>query len=311
MVSRVPRPGRTTRRACPRSPRSGRPGRAVRSATWPRCRTRRRRRRPPPPGRRRSMGDPDAGPTGAGMLQAVGESFADEEVGGALDLVAEARPPQLRRTVNGHSDGQARRPDLDRLDEAVIRQHRRVNARRQLAKVLERVACLDLETGEGLVERAGLTAELVTGQTDPGDEGDQLLLSAVVDVTLDLAASRLVGGHDARRATPPVRWSSPGSRPAVPGVARQAERCARQRYLPGQRGQQFGVDRRVAAPLDHGGAVRTRSRRGCRLPARVGADAEGPSATLSISPATTVRTPSTRTRTQRAPIPRGRSTQRS
>ena len=150
---RRPRPGAESISSVPPSAAIRSAARRGPSARVPPGRSRRRRRRPRSRARRGARrADPDA--LGARVLERVREALADEEVGGALDGLVEARRAHLRVALDRDTERQARRPALDRLDEAVVGQHGRMDARGELAQVLERLARLGLQVGERVVEPA-------------------------------------------------------------------------------------------------------------------------------------------------------------
>jgi len=83
------------------------------------------------------------------MLHRVGQRLADQEVRGTLDLRRE--PPSVQGPVglNGDAERKPSRAGLDRLQETAIGQHRRMDAARQLAQLLQRLPCLVLPPGAG------------------------------------------------------------------------------------------------------------------------------------------------------------------
>ena len=69
---------------------------------------------------------------------------------------------------------------------------------REVAEVVERDARLVLKLGQGDACPVGVASELVAGQSQAGDQGDQLLLDPIVDVALDPPALGLLRVDDPR-----------------------------------------------------------------------------------------------------------------
>ena len=125
------------------------------------------------------------------VLDDVGEALGDDEVGGGLHRW---RQPPLELEVALDLDRRALDEHVDRRHEAVVGQHGRVDAARELAQLRERGSELVGQLLNG-VGQLGLVLEPGTQQPEVERERDELLLGAVVQVALDLAAG-VVGGLD-------------------------------------------------------------------------------------------------------------------
>jgi hypothetical protein len=158
---------------------------------------------------------------GTGVLGRVGQRFGDDVVGGDLDRLGQ---PLRHGHLQLHRNGGAARQRLQRRAQAALRQDRRVDAARELAKVLHRGA----EVGGELVQlgpqallpgrHAGLDGPDLQAQRD------ELLLDAVVQVPLDAAAGVVGGGHHPRPRRGQLRAALlEGGRHAVEGALQRPD----------------------------------------------------------------------------------------
>ena len=207
----------------------------------------RRRRRPRPRARRPQRDSRTRTRSARGVLERVGEALADEEVGRALDRLAEPRRAHLRVALDRDAEREARRAALDRLDDAVVRQHRGMDARGELAQVLQRLARLDLQVDERLAEPARVAGQLAARQADARDQRDELLLGAVVDVALDLAPRRLLRSDDPRARGGELVGLHLDRLEAAAELPGELRVVQRERRLPRERLEQLAVGRLGAA----------------------------------------------------------------
>lgn len=91
----------------------------------------------------------------------------------------------------------AARP-FHRRGQALVGQRGLVDAGDELAEVLQRISSNSLQGGQRLVQAVDVhPPELAPSQRDPGEQRRQVLLSAVVQVTLEPAPRGLLGFQDA------------------------------------------------------------------------------------------------------------------
>ena len=128
------------------------------------------------------------------MLDGVGDGFADDEVGGGLDVAGEAL---VEADVDVHWQRGTLGEEADGGFEAFLGEDGGVDAAGHLAQRGQRLGQLMA----GVVDLGGDV--VVTGRRGVlGDglqaegEGDQLLLGAVVEVALDAPAGLVLGGDD-------------------------------------------------------------------------------------------------------------------
>ena len=190
----VPRPGSLTTRieppsAAKRSARPARPEPRLASAPpIPSSTTLTRRRAPSCSARDRQLAR-------GGVAHGVRDCLGGEEVGRSLDAAREAR----HLGVDGDRQRRSPRQRAQRLGQAVLAQHGRIDAAGELAEILDGGA----ELGRGLFEQRADVDALTGLVPAPRDlqrqrERDEALLRAVVDVALDAPPLGVLRGDDAR-----------------------------------------------------------------------------------------------------------------
>ena len=132
------------------------------------------------------------------VLADVRERLGDDEVRRALDG---RRRPSVEVDRDAHVQRRPARERRDRRLEPAVGEHRRVDAARQVAQLLERLARAAAGVGEQLARRLGVGGELLLGHAEAHAERDEARLRAVVQVALDAAqlGLLLVDGAGARR----------------------------------------------------------------------------------------------------------------
>jgi hypothetical protein len=202
-------------------------------------------------------GDADADLGRPGVLGRVGQGLGDHEVGGRLDRPGQPPGGHLDPDRNRRAGGQGG----DGRVQAPVGEHGRVDAAGQVAQLGQGplgllVGLADQGGGRG---RVGL--QLGPGHAQVHGQGDQPLLGAVVQVTLDAAALGLGPLHGPVAAG--LEGLDPGPQLAVAGPEQgQGERAlggghgpdrpggGHDQDGPGHRGQEGlgqGVDHQVAA----------------------------------------------------------------
>ena len=158
--------------------------------------------------------DVEAGPSSATSNRSAPSSsrtsIADRRVGGVLGGVlqrleaaevhrrlhlARVAPDAVGVDAHGQRAAVGGRPE--RLGEAGVHEQRRVDAVGQVAQLLDRVLHGVAERVEHLGGGLGVVGEDVLGEAEVHRQRDEVLLGAVVQVALDLAALGVAGGHDA------------------------------------------------------------------------------------------------------------------
>ena len=129
------------------------------------------------------------------VLRGVRERLAHDVVRGRLDVVGEPLGAHRGVRLDGERDRESRDARLDRGDEAVVAQHRRVDAAGELAQVGERLAGLVLQLDE-LFGRELAALQPVAGEAQPGDLRHHVLLDAVVQVALEALALVVLCGDE-------------------------------------------------------------------------------------------------------------------
>ena len=125
------------------------------------------------------MREPYAGAVSASVLGHVGQRLAGYEVGRTLHIIGEPLGTQPIVGKDLHRDGVPRNPGLQRCDEPVVAEHRRVDAVGEFPEVPKHLAGLILQIGEfGGGEL--VTTESVAGEPKTRDEGHDLLLDPVM-----------------------------------------------------------------------------------------------------------------------------------
>ncbi len=139
--------------------------------------------------------DLDAGDRRLGVLGDVRERLGDHVVGGDLDRVGRALGG-----VEGELDGDRRplRQGLDRRLEAVIGEHGRVQAARQLPQLGERRRELLRRPGHRRMRGRGALVDQAVGDAQADRERDEPLLGAVVEVALQAPALGVARDDNAR-----------------------------------------------------------------------------------------------------------------
>ncbi len=180
-------------------------------------------------------------PDASACFEHVGEGLADHEVRRALDVLGEPLPAQGLRGADDDGHRESAGAGLDRRDQAVVAEHRRVDAVRQLPQLGEQLPHVRLHLGQERGRRL-VPLHLVARQAELGDERDHLLLGAVVEIALDAAAFGVL------RAEDPV--PRPGQLAEALGQLRgEADVRDRRGRLPAERGEQLPVLGGVAAVL--------------------------------------------------------------
>jgi hypothetical protein len=150
------------------------------------------------PGRRptrRPGGDLDVDERRTGMFDRVGQGFGHDVVAGEFDRVGQ---PSLQAQVEADGDGGAVGQHLEGLVEPAPGEAGRVDAAGELTELVQRTAEPDGHSVQ--LGRQVAVVGWYGGLDGPQLERqrDQLLLSAIVQVTLDAAAGGVAGGHDPR-----------------------------------------------------------------------------------------------------------------
>jgi len=174
------------------------------------------------------------------VLGHVGQTLGDREVGGALDRRGHALL-ELRLELDGERG--ACRNGLEARVEPALREHRGVDARGQLAQLVDRSACVLECPGDELArELRALVREL-----QPEQDRDQPLLRAVVEVTAE-ATALLVAGRDDPRPRRPQRLEARAQLGLEPRVLERERGRSRDRAQDlGLRQQRRVVDERADA----------------------------------------------------------------
>ena len=127
------------------------------------------------------------------MLGRVGQCLGDDVVGADLDLLGQ---PFLDAQVELNRDRRAAGHRPQRRPEAALGQDRRVNAARQIAQLLKCAACLLDGAVQSHPKLARVRRHLRLCHPKLQRQRHKPLLGTVVQVTFDLAAGLVGGGHD-------------------------------------------------------------------------------------------------------------------
>ena len=125
------------------------------------------------------------------VLADVGEALGDDVVGGDLDRLVAAGP--RRSTVEPDRDRSVRGERLERDRQPVPAEHRRVQAARDVAQLLERERDLASRPTRAGACASGSPSSMLLEQAELERERDQPLLGAVVEVALEPLALLLSG----------------------------------------------------------------------------------------------------------------------
>ena len=82
---------------------------------------------------------------------------------------------------------------LQRRDQPLVREERRIDAAREVAQILDRLPRRGLEVREHRLRLLGIAVDEPFGQAELHRERDELLLRAVVEVALELAPLLVLG----------------------------------------------------------------------------------------------------------------------
>ena len=167
----------------------------------------------------------------AGVLAGVLHRLEAAEVHGRLDLRGVAATSvgvdRRQRAQPGRQRRAAPRPDRPTTAAAGRCRAPATAARRWRPARRRGLSSIIASASVGIVDQ-------LLGQAQLHRHRDEVLLGAVVEVALELAALGVAGGDDARAGTPAVaRWSA-GARRATPAAPSRAGRCAA-RGRPGGR----------------------------------------------------------------------------
>ena len=138
-----------------------------------------------------SLGDRHGGRGRGGVLRDVLHRLEAREVHGRFDIL---RVPGDR--VGADLDRQTRLPRLrlERRDESLVRQERRIDAPGEVAEILQRGVGLALELADQLARLLRVPFDQAVGELELDGERHQLLLRAVVDVALQPPALGILRG---------------------------------------------------------------------------------------------------------------------
>ena len=165
---------------------------------------------------------------GLRILGDVRERLGGDEVSGGLHLRLEplgGHPADLDR----HRSTRCER--LQRRLEAMIAEHRRVDAAGELAQLLDRKLDLLAGLGDQLCGMRGRGPDLRLGEFKRHSDTDQALLRTVVQVTLDPPPLGIGGGDDALPRVLEVAHPAP-QRACTPGFGRLAGKTDRAHRSP-------------------------------------------------------------------------------
>ena len=112
----------------------------------------------------------DEHPPGPGVLDRVGQRLRDDQPGDGLDVLGVADAAQHRVGFDHDLNGQPGGLGLDRLQQALVGQHRRVDRVGEVAQLAKQVAQVPLELGEGLVGSLITAAQPLAGQGQLGGQ---------------------------------------------------------------------------------------------------------------------------------------------
>ena len=140
----------------------------------------------------------DVDAAGRRVLDDVGEAFGHEEIGRALELDREASRRSEAVGMDLDRDRHPRRTLGDGLDKAAVGEDRGVNPTRQLLQALERALGVDLGFAQRVFGQVLVAFQLVASQSEARQHADQLLLDAIVEITFEPAAARLLRLDQAR-----------------------------------------------------------------------------------------------------------------
>src|SRR5215217_1731859 len=138
---------------------------------------------------------PYPGAVGAGVLGHIGQRFAGDEVSRALHVLREPLSTQTVVRNDLHGDRKSGDPGLQRRNETVVAQHRRVDAVGKLPEVPEHLSGLSLKLSQ-LFGGELVTAEPVAGEPEAGDKRHHLLLDPVMQVALNATPLRVLGSNE-------------------------------------------------------------------------------------------------------------------
>lgn len=118
----------------------------------------------------------------------------------------------------------------------------------ELAHVVQQLAGLGLQLGQRRGGGGRVAGELVAGDPQLGDQGDDVLLSAVVKIALEAAALLVLGLQDARARGRQLAGLPLGLVHARLELGGETGAADAQRGLAGERGEQPEVAPRRARP---------------------------------------------------------------
>lgn len=179
---------------------------------------------------------------GACVLDDVGEGFADGEVRRALHLARQPPPTQTPSRPHGDLGGVAPSPRLDGCEEPAVGEHLRVDAVCEFAQFVQHARQLAAHGLEHLRDAGAdrcassvgvlVAVEVGASAADLADQGDQVLLDAVVQVTLDAPALLLLRPHESYARVGELSGPLPQLRDAFGELGRQPDVADGQRRLP-------------------------------------------------------------------------------